>query len=188
MLIVVEGPEGAGKTTWCREFQDLWKLPSVLVHHTPTSSNSDTISQELSVFGRLPNDWAILFDRWFYSDYVYKPLQGKQLEMDMDLEEADENFGSAIDFRVLLLPELTVLQSRAQPDDAGIDKALERQAYENFFGEWPRNVAVEPVVERLQALLKEQAEALKIVEAAQASRDKKLQELSDLGRAHIGQA
>lgn len=192
MLIVVEGPEGAGKTTWCRQFMDEWPHASVLVHHTTGklvdgayvngSSNSEVISQELVALSRLPEEWAILFDRWFYSDYVYKPLSGLPLEMDMDLQSAEENFGRAIDLRLILMPDIETLRSRAAPDDSGIDKQLEVNAYNNLYPDWARNLEVKTVSDSLLELMGAQKVARDAALAAEAARAAHLERLAATGK------
>ena len=182
MLVLVEGPENAGKTAWCRKFQDLWPYTSLLVHHMPGSSDVDTINRELVAFARLPQEWAILFDRWFYSDYVYKPLLGLDLEMAIPVEEAKESFGAADDFRVLLLPTIEVLKSRAAADDSGVDKALEVQAYLDLYGDWPRNVTAEVVVQHLRDLIDADILIYKAAEVAMDARNLRLDKLAELGK------
>lgn len=183
MLIVIEGPEGAGKSTWCKKFAEVWPHTTVLVHHTKGSSTPEQVTMELRAFSRFPNHWAILFDRWFYSEYVYATLSGRSNDMGIGLDEAEATFGAAIDFRMLLLPTLSTLVSRASEDDYGIDKGAERTLYASLLQDWPRDVAVEPVVERLLELVQKEAEALAAVETAKAAKAEGMASLRAMGKA-----
>ena len=182
MLIVVEGPEGAGKSKWCRDFQDAWPYPSVLVHHTRGSSTITQVNQELTAFARLPTNWAVVFDRWLYSEYVYAPLVGRVNDMEMDLADAEASFGKAIDFRVLLLPPVSVLEERRQPDDASIDKQLESNLYAQLLADWPRDVSVEPVIRGMLTLIENDELANRALEAANTAKSEQWKLLRALGR------
>lgn len=77
MIIVVEGPDGAGKTTLCElmlEHSGQLGVPAMIVHHGPSPVNPMTaymreISDHERTLERSPS--LLIMDRFHYGDLVY---------------------------------------------------------------------------------------------------------------------
>ena len=76
MLVVLEGPEKAGKTTVARHIMaNLRKSNIVYRRHIKGDSNHQTIMNDLDFALSHPDD-LIIFDRWWPSELVYRPFDG----------------------------------------------------------------------------------------------------------------
>lgn len=146
-ILVLEGAEGAGKTTLARRVQELYPHTSMLVHHGRGSSKVPIVSAEVQALSHLPSDFLVIMDRWWYSDYVYSHLEGRSSEMEIPLARAMELFDWVCTLRLLCEAPLDLRIERAASDDAPLSKIDEGVWYNALFGHWLRPMPAEEVVD-----------------------------------------
>ena len=152
MILVLEGAEGAGKTTLAHKVHRLWKWGSLIIHHSKGSSNPDYLHRELMALQTISFKHLIIMDRWWYSDYVYSALESRPSDMGMSLDKAIKRYDHIPDLKMLVVESLAVRQQRAQNDDAPVLKEAEGDLYDQLFGHWDCNMQEEEIYEALMQL------------------------------------
>lgn len=76
-MVVLEGPDGAGKSTVAKHLVENWEGPggTTLTHHVANESLHSRVNREVVdelVYGQ---GMLTVFDRWFPSDFVYPEVQ-----------------------------------------------------------------------------------------------------------------
>jgi thymidylate kinase len=76
MIIILEGPDGSGKTTLAQKLQDLYNLD---YHHEGPTPNVDSVLQYyIDTFDNITKNDNIVIDRFALGECVYGPtLRGK---------------------------------------------------------------------------------------------------------------
>lgn len=70
-LIMLDGVDGAGKTTFANELRDAWNGPSRILHRSQFTGNPMD-EYENSLLDYYPaSDELVILDRWFLSELVY---------------------------------------------------------------------------------------------------------------------
>ncbi len=76
MLIIVEGPDGAGKTTFIEHLQDLLPLkPQTITFHKKQIQTHPLVEYELILDQYRPFGKNVLADRWHWGESIYGPLK-----------------------------------------------------------------------------------------------------------------
>jgi len=132
-LIVVEGPQGAGKTTVTDFIRH--KIPYTNLYRLSGSSDSTPAGKPKSVamyndlldyISKLQNKSInLVFDRTFFTEYVYCTLGFKEFEYREEFETFLERFAN-LDFDIyyinLYLSDTDEFEKRLARDDKGINK------------------------------------------------------------------
>ena len=132
-LIVVEGPQGAGKTTVTDFIRH--KIPYTNLYRLSGSSDSSPAGKPKSVamyndlldyISKLQNKSInLVFDRTFFTEYVYCTLGFKEFEYREEFETFLERFAN-LDFDIyyitLYLSDTDEFEKRLARDDKGINK------------------------------------------------------------------
>jgi hypothetical protein len=111
MIIMLEGPDLAGKTTLAKQLQRKIKN-SEIVHRGPPTG---TVLQEYMspLLEMRAKGGAYILDRWHWGEEIYGPiLRGKSMFSDYTfrhVEQVCDDFGVT---RVLLIPHMSVLEER----------------------------------------------------------------------------
>jgi thymidylate kinase len=100
--ILVDGPDGAGKTTLIKKL--LKQFPNAFVAHSVKPTNDEEAFNGWKKFAALLKDNAnrevVIFDRCWYSDRVYAPIMRGREEMSLEhreyLEYLVKNHGGGI--------------------------------------------------------------------------------------------
>lgn len=138
MIIIVEGIDRIGKTTLCNLLSSTYKIP--IYRHigerdlNAISNNTETEKLlQISEICRL-SDAFIIFDRFYFSDYVYG-----RVERGYDIYKADRNFKTIDDFiandlkdAILILVSPTDINKSSQEHGRDLNKhdALFNYLYE----------------------------------------------------------
>jgi GTPase SAR1 family protein len=84
MIIIVEGPDGAGKSTLINKL--LASHPGSIYKHFGKPENEDEANNYWKVYAKAvkdaPTTGVTIFDRSWYSDLVYGPVLRNRTEMD----------------------------------------------------------------------------------------------------------
>ena len=145
-LIVVEGPEGAGKTTFAQALA--WLGNHILedgrqaryIHHGNGDSVIPKLEAELQAAYYHPSILYV-FDRWWPSEYVYATLMNRPNTVGIPLHEAEKRYGAPIDrigVRVLVEQPQEVLERRRAEErdrtepDAPVRVWAEVEMYESI--------------------------------------------------------
>lgn len=84
MIIIVEGPDGAGKTTIIKQLME--SLPGSLYRHFSNPKTKEEADNYWKVYAEAVSSAdptkVHIFDRSWYSDVVYGPIFRGRLEMD----------------------------------------------------------------------------------------------------------
>lgn len=83
MIIIVDGPDGAGKTTLCEKL--LKAFPGSRIQHFGAPETPEQANNYYEVYARAitaaHSDEVVIFDRSWFSDMVYGPVMRNKLEM-----------------------------------------------------------------------------------------------------------
>lgn len=83
MIILVEGPDGAGKTTVCLRLLDA--IPGSVLQHFGAPASKEEALNYFKVYAKLlrlcDKSKTIILDRCWYSDMVYGPVVRNSQEM-----------------------------------------------------------------------------------------------------------
>ena len=118
MLVVLDGPEKAGKTTLARKIME-WVMENrkTNIHyrrHIHGDSNHETIMNDLEFALSHPED-LIIYDRWWSSELVYRPFDGKPPNLPLRVSVLEGRYGGLADsagMRIMVVPAESVLQER----------------------------------------------------------------------------
>ena len=126
MLVVLEGPDGVGKTPTAYGLMAYAKshgLQSIYVHHGAGDSTADRVEDDLEIVERYTSTHLVIFDRWWLSTYVYQDTP----DLDLPLWRAEAVYGKAADefgVRILMNPYyelgLSVWRHNASPEDVDL--------------------------------------------------------------------
>lgn len=147
MLIILEGPEAAGKTTLANQLI-LNRSRKCNVHyfrHTLGDSNHQRIMADLEFALARPYD-LVIFDRWWLSELVYRPHDGKPSTLPLEGETLEKRYGGLADsagLRLLVMADAMTLTNRRQArqaqglnDDISIPPDVEVRKYEQEAARW----------------------------------------------------
>ena len=176
MLVVLEGPEKVGKTTFSRKLIDWWhwnrKTDVYYVHRPRHVNNPEDVTRDL-MHVRENRDKLIIFDRFYPSDLVYRTWDGGESKFPINAGYMEEVFGPQIDregVRLLLREDPKVLKRRRRPDDIPIPPTLEMRLYEVVCSyKWQR---VSPELRMGDNWVERWANMVKRFEAAQEERNR----------------
>ena len=136
MLVVIEGPEKVGKTTFLYQLADWWrenrKSEIWRCHRGRWANNPEDVTKSMMRV-RENRDKLIIFDRFYPSDLVYRTWDGEKSEYPVNAEYMESVFGPQIDregVRLLLTEDPKVLRTRRTQDDIPIPPELEARLYE----------------------------------------------------------
>ena len=136
MLVVLEGPEKVGKTTFSNRLTEWWlknRDTDVWYVHRPREVNvPHLVEQDLKWVEMMPQD-LVIFDRFYPSDLVYRTWDGEPSRFPLNADYMERTYGPWIDrlgLRILLLGDPQELAQRRTSDDVPIDPALEQRLYE----------------------------------------------------------
>lgn len=89
MIILVDGPDGAGKTTLCKQIHEA--IPHSTLRHFGAPATPDEADNYWKAYAHHINtcsrDGVAIFDRSWFSDLVYGPIMRNKQEM--SYEHAD---------------------------------------------------------------------------------------------------
>ena len=129
-LIVIEGPEKAGKTTLAHNitmYAEHKGYKVVNVHNT--SSYVETLDADLKLVACEP-ETIFIFDRWYLSELVYSHDRSSTLPgVFLNPTLAHTRWGKSINTRILLLDDIEELRKRRTSEDADIDPEKEVELY-----------------------------------------------------------
>lgn len=137
-VVVIVGPEKAGKTTLCEELQRIAKLFGIhdvdYQHRTGKEPFTQADAHTIMHFER--PDQLMIFDRAWPCAVIYGERGFKQLHSALGAQ-AESTVGRFIrrgrgETIVLLGPEPETLESKRTPDDLPIPPAVERAAYKAY--------------------------------------------------------
>ena len=146
MLVVIEGPEQAGKTTLAEQLilNRSRKCSFRYFRHGPGDSNHQRIMSDLEYCLARPYDLNIM-DRWWPSELVYRPFDKKPSTLPLEIRTLEARYGGLADacgIRLMVLAPVKTLERRREEnplqDDIPIPPAEERAAYEEIIhtGNW----------------------------------------------------
>ena len=161
-LIVIEGPEGSGKTTLAHQFVDAGieaGFDMRYVHHkygdTQDWALEDEVWQVISDARAYPKR-VYVYDRWWLSEYVYGTWDPDRIiTLTVPVMTAHQMYMLSIiesdvpSFWLLLDAPVGVLASHRTPDDYPIPIATEKKLYQAMASqawtrsEWPHTRAME---------------------------------------------
>ena len=157
MLIILEGPDGAGKSTMVQELAlALWRAGRGTVLINPKRSPNQSVRMEYMIrldFYRPRSGLDLILDRCWYSDDVYGPIwRGTGLEEGLRLE-----LDSWADWRGAVVARLDTsdkvladrLTARGDPDVTPEDIAIYAQRYREQAPSWGLETLLNPTVEEL---------------------------------------
>lgn len=131
MLILLDGPEKAGKTTIANELAR--QLHGVVVHWGPCTTDR-VYKQGLqeAVALRQP----VIWDRGWPSEHVYSKMLGRGRRLESDLWLGEWLYGRAfqtLGVRAIIAgPPPTVLAALRTPDDLNVDPAIEQRLFVEY--------------------------------------------------------
>lgn len=119
MLIILEGPDGAGKSTLAREIKDAIGDLGVSVYHKGPATEHPLDEYETPLLGYRPGmDADIICDRWHVGEWVYPKVLDRKTQADTPTWRHLELFLAARGALIVyMLPYLEVLQERVGDDD-----------------------------------------------------------------------
>ena len=134
MLLILEGPEGAGKSTIAKMVTDVWdtRNPPVYVHHVRGDSNPTRIETDLKEAEDNP-ETLYIFDRWWPSALVYRPHDGHANLLPLDPWLLEQKYGKRADeqgLRYLVTRPVQKLIENRGEDAVDIDPAHELLMYQ----------------------------------------------------------
>jgi GTPase SAR1 family protein len=121
-MIIVEGPDGAGKTTLVEKILEMWPVRTALGERGTTDRNKlYTVTVEdtyralrQAVNGRREAP-AFVWDRLFFSDMVYAPMMKRECAFNMAQQAFIIRLLEAMGCPIILcLPPFEVIQENAQ--------------------------------------------------------------------------
>lgn len=82
MYYIIDGPDGAGKSTLARQIQEA-NPGSIILHFGTPATEEEANNYWLTYFNALKDyaDKVVIFDRSWYSDMVYGPVMRNRCEM-----------------------------------------------------------------------------------------------------------
>ena len=132
MLVVLEGPEKAGKTTLGMKLFDSFQGKKSYIHHVAGDSTIKNVDAELDMIGNKAIEHLTVVDRWWLSELVYGPLMGRESTLKLCSGEAHYRWGKKAAHLgrsfVVWAPEAT-LTKRREPDDLPVTPAQELHQY-----------------------------------------------------------
>ena len=127
-IVIVDGPEGSGKSTLVREFQRAWPGPSYAIHFSKRGSNDPHILYGmLDAAYVLPPSHLVVFDRSWLSDMVYRALDGRKLAWRPKLVQIVEQY--AIDHGCVLICLPNSFYPAEQVSKVGVSIVQEQYIY-----------------------------------------------------------
>lgn len=156
MLIVMDGPEKAGKTTMLKEF--CARTGSTYRHWGPVSHDSDFLSWlKEDTLAVINNGADIVWDRSWASEAIYATLLDRDRRLRHDYWLGEWLYSRAvwaIGFCAALLgPSPDILTARRTPDDLPCDPFKEQEAYRRYTTEalWKRVTCLDDLLEQYDA-------------------------------------
>lgn len=115
MLIILEGPDGAGKSTLAREIES--EIGAMVLHRGPPTEHP-LDEYETPLFPYRPReDIHIVCDRWHVGEWVYPRVLGRKSQADKAMWRHLELFLAARGALIIyLMPGLDVLRRRLHRD------------------------------------------------------------------------
>lgn len=133
MIIVVDGPEKAGKSTLVARLQSV--LPNSTVRHWGPVSPDDRVYSKPLQEDAMSENWVI-WDRCWASEHVYGKLLGRDRRLAEDPFLGEWLYGRTVQargLRVMLLPSRPAVTSHLRDDsDLPVDPTQEYDMYENY--------------------------------------------------------
>lgn len=132
MLVIIEGPDGAGKTTLTRQIVS--QVPddrSVTIHHAQPPRYHALREYEDPLHGYSPTNEDVICDRWHLGEYVYPEILQRPTSFDPPARLHVELFFKKLGALVVHLdPPYDVI--RRNIINRGVETELDRQATERF--------------------------------------------------------
>lgn len=135
-LVFIEGPEGSGKSTLAQQLQRDWlPKPSLIVKASGQGSTEpELVYNMLGIFRHLSDDYKVIWDRCWLSDFAYQELLGRPSQWTQtqawDLEQELVEGGAEF----YLLP-LSYADKNARTK-VGVLVAEEEDAYQGVAAPW----------------------------------------------------
>ena len=131
MLILLDGPEKAGKTTIATELA--WKLNGVVVHWGPCTT--DRVYQE-GLRAAAVSKQPVIWDRGWPSEHVYSEMLGRGRRLGADPWLGEWLYGRAFQTcgvrAIIAGPDPTQLAALRTPDDLNVDPAIEQRLFVEY--------------------------------------------------------
>ena len=131
MLILLDGPEKAGKTTIATELA--WKLNGVVVHWGPCIT--DRVYQE-GLRAAAVSKQPVIWDRGWPSEHVYSEMLGRGRRLGADPWLGEWLYGRAFQTcgvrAIIAGPDPTQLAALRTPDDLNVDPAIEQRLFVEY--------------------------------------------------------
>lgn len=136
MILIIDGPEKAGKTTTIRILRDLMKEVGMAVnvrHWGPVTPDDREFSPLLREdIENDPMHTLTIWDRGWASEHVYANLLGRQRRLANDPWFGEWLHGRAAENKFILLTNPTLLQQRRDSSDLPVDPGEEYILFENY--------------------------------------------------------
>lgn len=151
-VIVLEGPEGVGKTTLARNVIDYALTHKThkhvaYHHHVAGDSVAMVLNVEMLMYtGSRQVSVLHIVDRWWLSEFVYSKLLPRKSTLDCTMAQAQEKWGDPIleaGGKLIILDGVhpTVLAERRKDDDLPVDPKDEVCEYAQAPTGWIRSRA-----------------------------------------------
>lgn len=145
MIVVLEGPDGAGKTTLAHKLLDKWEGlgGTKYVHHVANESLPVRVEREVADEFIYGSGMLTVFDRWWPSDYIYPQIEGRprSLKTHPEYSDAWRDIGLRISERgvfVLVTEDPETLVSRRENSTFRESETILDKYEELFTPEWAR--------------------------------------------------
>ena len=141
MIITIDGPEKAGKTTLINAIREISKGTTV-VHWGPVDPDDRVYLEPLKK--AVASDQWVIWDRCWPSEHVYGKLLNRNRRLAVDPWLGEWLYGRAVQsagVKIMLLPDHSErLKSYRDSSDLPVDPKIETEMYENYAKNYQWNI------------------------------------------------